>query len=175
VLKFHSEQKWGILRNLRIWPQPNCHLSKPSIPTSQLTIPAFRQLPMCLKLTNDSEVMIVESCRYYWKFLFEPKEVTYWLWNLGLNEARSKETLNIKVIGNFINSLKRVKTQNFDSGGRNNEVLNLGGFFRWDFESKSFFSVFWFSKLASWCNMNVWGHATCRPYTFLIKIKVCEI
>jgi hypothetical protein len=29
---------------------------------------------------------------------------------LGLNEARSKRTLNIKVIGNYINSLKRVKT-----------------------------------------------------------------
>jgi hypothetical protein len=35
--------------------------------------------------------------------------VTYRLWNLGLNEMRSMETLNIKVIGNFINSLKGVE------------------------------------------------------------------
>jgi hypothetical protein len=83
--------------------------------------------------------MIVESCQYCWKFLFEPKEVTYRFWNLGLNEARLTETLNIKVIGNFINSLKRVKTHNFDTGGRNNEVLKLRGFLRCDFESESFF------------------------------------
>jgi hypothetical protein len=71
---------------------------------------------MCLNLTNDSEVTIIEICRYCSKFLFEPKEMTYRLRNVGSNEARSKETLNIKVIGNFINSLKRVKTQNFDTG-----------------------------------------------------------
>jgi hypothetical protein len=83
---------------------------------------------MCLNLTNDSEFTVVESCWYCWKFLFESKEVTYRLWNLGLNEARSKETLNIKIIGNFTNSIKRVKTQNFYIGRMKQEGLKLKGF-----------------------------------------------
>jgi hypothetical protein len=63
--------------------------------------------------------------------------VTSRLWNLGLIEARLKETLNIKVIGNFINSLKRVETKNFDTGRRNREALNLVGFLRYDLEFES--------------------------------------
>jgi hypothetical protein len=70
---------------------------------------------MCLNLTNDSEVANVQSRRYYWEFLYKLKEVTYRLRNLGLEEVRPKETLNIKVIGDFINSLKRVETQNLIS------------------------------------------------------------
>jgi hypothetical protein len=70
---------------------------------------------------------------------FEPKEVTYRLWNLGLKEMRSKETLNINIVGDFINSLKRVETQNFDTRRRNNKVLKLGGFSRYDFKSESIF------------------------------------
>jgi hypothetical protein len=70
---------------------------------------------MCLNSTNDSEVANVQSRRYYWEFLYKLKEVTYRLRNLGLEEVRPKETLNIKVIGDFINSLKGVKTQNLIS------------------------------------------------------------
>jgi hypothetical protein len=70
---------------------------------------------MCLNSTNDSEVANVQSRRYYWEFLYKLKEVTYRLRNLGLEEVRPKETLNIKVIGDFINSLKRVETQNLIS------------------------------------------------------------
>jgi hypothetical protein len=58
------------------------------------------------------------------------KKVTYRLQNLGLIETRSKETLNIKVIGNFINSLKRVETQNFNTRRRYHGVLKLEGFSR---------------------------------------------
>jgi hypothetical protein len=35
---------------------------------------------------------------------------------LILEEPRAKESMNIKVVGDFINFLKRVKTQNFDIG-----------------------------------------------------------
>jgi hypothetical protein len=35
-----------------------------------------------------------------------------------------------------------------------------------------FLSFFWFSRLASWCNMNIWCHAICRPYMFLTKRKI---
>jgi hypothetical protein len=116
--------------------------------------------------------MIIESCRYCWKFLFELKEVTYRLWNLGQNDTRSTEALNIKVIGNFINSLKRVETQNFDIIRRKHEGLKLKGFSRYDFKLELIFlSFFWFSRLASWCNKNVRCHATYRPYTFLTKRK----
>jgi hypothetical protein len=71
---------------------------------------------MCLNSTNDSEVMIIQSCRYFWEFLFKLKEVTYQLQNLSLEEERPKETLNIKSVGDFISSLKKVETQNFDIG-----------------------------------------------------------
>jgi hypothetical protein len=42
--------------------------------------------------------------------------------------------LNIKVIGNCINSLKRVKTQNFDIGRTKQEGLKLKGFLSYDFK-----------------------------------------
>jgi hypothetical protein len=80
---------------------------------------------MCLNLTNNSEVMIVQSCRCCYKFRFEPKEVTYQLWTLILEERRPKETMNIKVIGGFIHSLKRVKAQNFDIGQTKREGLSI--------------------------------------------------
>jgi hypothetical protein len=92
---------------------------------------------MCHKLTNDSEVTIVQSCRYCWNFLFKPKEVTYRLQDLILEEPRPKETLNIKVIGDFINSLKRVEMQDFDIGWRNYEAVKLVGFSRCDYELES--------------------------------------
>jgi hypothetical protein len=60
--------------------------------------------------------MIIQSCRYFWEFLFKLKEVTYQLQNLSLEEERPKETLNIKSVGDFISSLKKVETQNFDIG-----------------------------------------------------------
>jgi hypothetical protein len=94
---------------------------------------------MCLNLTNGSEVTIVQSCQYCWKFWFELKEVTYRLRTLGLNEARSKGMLNIKVIGNYIDSLRRVKTQNFDVGRMKWEGLKLKGFLSYDFELESIF------------------------------------
>jgi hypothetical protein len=56
----------------------------------------------------------------------------YRLRNLSLIEARSKEILNIKVTGNFVNSLKRVETPNFDPGRRNHEALKLVGILRHD-------------------------------------------
>jgi hypothetical protein len=80
---------------------------------------------MCLNLTNDSEVTIVQSCQYYWKFLFEPKEVTYRLRNLSLVKVRFGETLNREVVGNSIRFVKRVKTKNFDTKRRNHEGSKL--------------------------------------------------
>jgi hypothetical protein len=32
-------------------------------------------------------------------------------------------------------------------------------------------SFFWFPRFASWCNMNVWCHVTCRPIRFSPKEK----
>jgi hypothetical protein len=69
-----------------------------------------------------------------WKFLFEPKEVTHRLQNLGLKEAIPKENLSIKVIRNSINSLKRVITQNFDIERMKRKGLRLKGFLRYDIE-----------------------------------------
>jgi hypothetical protein len=69
-----------------------------------------------------------------WKLLFELKEVTHRLWNLGLKEARPKEILSIKVIRNSINSLKRVITQNFNIKEIKRKGLRLKGFLRYDFE-----------------------------------------
>jgi hypothetical protein len=94
---------------------------------------------MCLNLTNDSEVMIVQSCQYCWEFLFKLKEMTYRLQNLGLEEVRPKETLNTEVVGDFINSVKRVKTQDFDVKRRNYEAMELVGFSRYDYELESIF------------------------------------
>jgi hypothetical protein len=68
---------------------------------------------MCFNPTNDLEVMIIESCWYCWKFLFEPTEVTYRLWNLGLEEVRPKETLNIKVVGGFHKLSKESRNSEF--------------------------------------------------------------
>jgi hypothetical protein len=83
--------------------------------------------------------MIVQSCRYCWELLFKPKEVTYRLQNLGLEESRPKETLNIKVVGDFINSLKMMETQNFDIGQRNYEVVKLVGLSRYGYDLDSIF------------------------------------
>jgi hypothetical protein len=47
--------------------------------------------------------------------------------------------MNIKVIGDFINSLKRVKTRNFDIERMKRDGLKLEGFFSYDFELESFF------------------------------------
>jgi hypothetical protein len=79
---------------------------------------------------TDLEVMIIQSCQYCRKFLLEPKEVTYGLRNLVLEVPRPKETLNIKVIGDFINSLKRVEMQDLDIGRGNYEAVKLVGFSR---------------------------------------------
>jgi hypothetical protein len=58
---------------------------------------------------------------------------------MSVIEARSGETLNIKVIGNYIYFLERVGTQNFDIRRRNNEGLKFIGFLRYDFELVSIF------------------------------------
>jgi hypothetical protein len=63
--------------------------------------------------------------------------VTYRLRNLGQNETRSKETLNIKVVEDFINSLKRVETQDLEIGRRYYEAVKLVGFSRYDYELES--------------------------------------
>jgi hypothetical protein len=58
---------------------------------------------------------------------------------LVLEEERPKETLNIKVVEDFINSLKRVETQNFNIGRRNYEAVKLVGFSRYDYNLESIF------------------------------------
>jgi hypothetical protein len=94
---------------------------------------------MCLNLTNGSDVTIIKSCQCGWKFLFEPNEETDRLRNLILEEPKPKETMNIKVIGDFINSLKRVETWNFDIGRMKLEGLKLKGFLSYDFELEPIF------------------------------------
>jgi hypothetical protein len=69
---------------------------------------------------------------------FEPNEVTCRLRSLRCIEAGLEETLNIKVIGNFIILLKRVETQDFNTGRRNHEVLKLIEF-SWYFKSEPSF------------------------------------
>jgi hypothetical protein len=63
--------------------------------------------------------------------------VTYRLRNLGQNETISKETLSIKVVEDFINSLKRVETQDLEIGRRYYEAVKLVGFSRYDYELES--------------------------------------
>jgi hypothetical protein len=48
------------------------------------------------------------------------------------------ETLNIKVVEDFINSLKRVKTKDLDIGRRYYEAVKLVGFSRYNYELESF-------------------------------------
>jgi hypothetical protein len=66
-------------------------------------------------------------------------KVTYQLQNLILEEPRPKKTLNIKVVGDFINSLKRMEIQKFDIKRRNYEVVKLVGFSRYDYDLESIF------------------------------------
>jgi hypothetical protein len=47
--------------------------------------------------------------------------------------------MNIKVIGGFIHSLKRVKTQNFDIRRMKREGLKMKGFLSYDLELESIF------------------------------------
>jgi hypothetical protein len=102
--------------------------------------------------------MIIESCRWLLEILIDPNKVIYRLWELDLIEARSGKTLNIEVVGNSISILKRVKTQNFDTKRKNQEVLKLIGFLIYDFQFESIFKFLldgkfslhdWFSKFTS--------------------------
>jgi hypothetical protein len=54
-------------------------------------------------------------------------------------EARFEGTLNIKVIRNSVGFLKRVETQNFNTGRRDHQGLNLEGFSKYDFKLKLIF------------------------------------
>jgi hypothetical protein len=54
-------------------------------------------------------------------------------------KARFVETLNNKVVGDFISSLRRVGTQNFNIGRMEHEGLKLKRFSRYDFESELIF------------------------------------
>jgi hypothetical protein len=58
--------------------------------------------------------------------------------------------MNIKVIGDFINSLKRLETQNFDIEQTKRGGLKLKGFLSYDFKLESIFLKFllvsWFSS-----------------------------
>jgi hypothetical protein len=109
----------------------NQHHSSPSQPSNSYTSATIG--PMIRKLWV---LRFVGSC---WKFLFKPKELTYRLRNLGLEEAIPKETMNINVVVDFINSLKRVETQNFDIRRRNYEAVKLVGFSRYDYDLESVF------------------------------------
>jgi hypothetical protein len=126
---------------------------------------------MFLNPTNDLEVMIIKSCWYCWKFLFELKEVAYRLWNLSLKKARFAVTPNSKIIGNSRSFLKRWRLRISISNERSMNGWSWYDF--WDMTSNwnHFLIFFWFSRFASWCNMNVWWHTTYQPYTFLTKRK----
>jgi hypothetical protein len=62
-------------------------------------------------------------------------------------EARFEGTLNIIVIGNSISFLRRVETQNFSTGRRDHEGLNLGGFSRYDFKLELIFKFLLIFKI----------------------------
>jgi hypothetical protein len=58
------------------------------------------------------------------------------------------ETLNNNTVGNFISSLRRVGTQNFNIRRMNYEMVKLVGFSRYDYELESIFlSFFCFQDL----------------------------
>jgi hypothetical protein len=90
--------------------------------------------------TNYSGVMTSGFCRWL-------LEIPVWaeLSNLlisgflGLIKERSGETLNIEVVGNSIRFLKRVETQNFNTGQRDPEGVKLEGFSRYGFNLESVF------------------------------------
>jgi hypothetical protein len=94
---------------------------------------------MCHNRTNYSGVMVPKICRWLLEILIEPNDVIYRLRNLSLIKAKFGETLNIEVVGNFISLLKRVETQNFYTGRRKHEGLNLIGFLRYDFNLELIF------------------------------------
>jgi hypothetical protein len=52
------------------------------------------------------------------------------------------ETLNNNTVGNFISSLRRVGTQNFNIRRMNYEMVKLVGFSRYDYELESIFLIF---------------------------------
>jgi hypothetical protein len=79
---------------------------------------------------------VVGDCGKFW---FEPNEVIYRPRKLSIMKVRSGGAPNTKVIGKLISFLKRVGTQNFDTGRRNHEVLKLIGFSRYDIELESIF------------------------------------
>jgi hypothetical protein len=92
--------------------------------------------------------------------------VTYQLQNLGLEEVRPKETLNIKVVGDFINSPRRVETSNFDIRRRNYEAVKLVGFSRRDYGLESIF-FFLFLLVFKICFL--------MQYEYMISCNMCAL
>jgi hypothetical protein len=127
---------------------------------------------MCHNQTNDLGVMVSESCWWLLKILIGPNKITFWLWDLGLMKAKfcgnskpqsRREFHKLSKEGGNSEFRYRVKEPWRVEVERILEIrLHIGIFF---------LSFFWFSRFASWCNMNVWCHATCWPYTFLSKRK----
>jgi hypothetical protein len=106
---------------------------------------AFRWLSISLNLTG--VLWYLKVVIYGWNFWLQPNDGTSWLRNLSIIEARSRETLNIKVIEESIAFLKRVKTQNFDIRWREHEGLKLEWFSRYDLELESIFKFLLFLKI----------------------------
>jgi hypothetical protein len=137
LIRFEQSENFKLLGLVQVQSQKT---SNTKLVVNFLNFPIITHM-----LKYDKQRRSYDHCKLKgccWKFWFESKEVTYRLWTLGLNEARSKGTLNIKVIGNYIDSLKRVKTQNFDIRQTKRKGLKLKGFLSYDFELESIFFKF---------------------------------
>jgi hypothetical protein len=172
VAKILFGTKSGIPQNLNFSPQIECNLRDLPIWTLYLTFSTFRQLLMRHNQTNDSGVMVSGSCRWLLEFL---------IWT---------EWDNFSTSGFKRNRSKIWGDPEYQSHRESHKLYKESGISKfwywmkepWTVEVEriikiwlrigiNFLSFFWFSRLASWCNMNVWCHASCQPYTFLTKRK----
>jgi hypothetical protein len=132
LLKLHSGQNW---LSWDIWTfAPTSNVISGNLQyqlRSYLSKLSDGYLYASIQLTIE-ELWSLEVVCGCWNFWFEPKDVTSWLRNLGVIQARSRETLNIEVVWNSISFLKRGETQNFDTKWRDHEALRWEGFSRYD-------------------------------------------
>jgi hypothetical protein len=164
----------SILRNLNFWPKFECHLRKTSIPMSYITFLTFWWLLICLNLSNDSKVMIVESYRWLLEIL---------VWNEWSNLSTSEFELNWSEICWNTEHQSHRAFHKLSTEGRNSKLwyqtkepwsvevgkileiwLRIGiNIFKYLLDCE-FLLHDWFSRFASWCNMNARCHDNKRSY-----------
>jgi hypothetical protein len=123
--------------------------------------------------TNYSGVTTSGSCQWCWKFQFEQNGVIYSFRDFGPNWSKIWGNFEYLSRRKFYKLSKQSGNSKFQYRTKGSWRVEVGKILKiWLQIGIDFFCIFWFSRLASWCNMNVWGHATCRSYLFLTKKKL---